>query len=145
MILRIIAAFSAIALLVASDALARNTEHLFPVKDAVESSTGKQKLLSVPFYFEGQKHPKQKAVVGEWKANRSTRGVFRSDEKACQIAFLSALIALQERAQREGGDAIVGIKSVTRGVETSSASKYRCVAGATVVHVALFGTVVRTK
>jgi hypothetical protein len=144
-VVRVIAAFSALVFFASADALARNTEHLFSVKTAVESATGREKLLDVPFYFAGQKHPGKHEVIGEWKANRSTRGIFRSDAQACQIAFLSALIALQERAEREGGDAIVGIKSMTRGVETSSASKYRCVAGATVVHVALSGTVVRTK
>jgi hypothetical protein len=53
------------------------------------------------------------------------------------------LIRLQERAITEGGDAIVDIVSVTRGGRTSSATEYRCVAGAVVVHVALEGTVVK--
>lgn len=145
MVIRLAAAFTALVLFASSDALARNTEHFFAVQDAVDSLTGKEKLLDVPFYFAGQSRPGKHDVIGWWKANRSTRGVFRSDEKACQIAFISALIALQERARREGGDAIVDIKSMTRGVETSSASKYRCVAGATVVHVGLSGTVVRRK
>jgi len=32
---------------------------------------------------------------------------------------------------------------VTRGVETSSATEYRCVAGSAVVHAALIGKVVK--
>ena len=89
----------------ATDARARNTEHFYPVNSAVESALGRERLLDIPFYFAGQKHPKAAKVVGEWKANRSSRGVFRTDESSCQTAFLSAVIALQERARREAADA----------------------------------------
>ena len=61
------------------------------------------------------------------------------------MAFLSALINLQERAKRDGGEAIIDIKSITRGKETSSATEYWCVAGSTVVHVGLTGKVVQLK
>jgi hypothetical protein len=50
---------------------------------------------------------------------------------------------LQERAQDEGGDAIVDIVSITRRKKTESASEFRCVAGALIVHVGLRGTIVR--
>jgi hypothetical protein len=142
MVVRTVVAFSVLVLLFGAEAAARNTEHLLPVDEAVRSALGREKLLDVPFYFAGQQHPGQAKVLGEWKTRKSTRGLFRSDSSACQVAFLSALISLQERARREGGDAVVDIKSVTRDKETSSATEYRCVAGATVVHVALSGTVI---
>ncbi len=145
MLLRTIAAFLALTFFLPADALARQTELFFSVSDAVNSPVGKQKLLDVSFYFAGQKAPRRKTVLGEWTANRSTRGLFRSDSNACQIAFLSALIALQERARSEGGDAVIDIVSATRGSETSSATEYRCVAGVTVAHVGLAGTVVRLR
>lgn len=145
MIVRTVMAFSALLLFCSAEAVARNTEHSLPVDEAVSSALGKEKLLDVPFYFAGQKHPGQGKVLGEWKSRKSTRGLFRSDNSACQVAFLSALISLQERAKREGGGAIVDIKSITRNKETSSATEYRCVAGATVVHVALSGRVVTLK
>lgn len=132
-------------LLMPSLALARATEHFYSVEEAVQSSLGKQKLLDVSYYFEGQKHPTPKSVIGKWSSNRSTRGAFRSDAESCQVAFLSALIALQERAAEEGGNAIIGIQSITRGKTTSSPNQYRCVAGATVVHVGLEGQVVKLK
>ena len=139
-----LALFGSIILL-AAPASARNTEHFYAVEDAVTSALGQKKLLNVRFYFAGQEHPGVKKVLGEWPSRRSTRGVFRSDLSSCQVAFLSALINLQKRAKREGGDAIIDIKSITRGKETSSATEYRCVAGSTVVHVGLTGEVVQLK
>jgi len=135
----------AVILFVAGPAEARNTEHLFNVKDAVEHGTGNANLKDIPYYFAGQTHPAVAKKIGTWTSNRSSRGVFRSDEASCQVAFLSALIRLQERAASEGGDAIVDIVSVTRDSRSSSATQYRCLAGAIVVHVALEGTVVKLK
>lgn len=126
-----------------TSAFARNTEHLFSVEDAVTSSIGKKALKDVPYYFIGQKHPKVKKEIGEWKSNKKTRGAFRSDEKSCQVAFLSALVSLQQRVTKEDGDAIINIRSVTKNKITESATEFRCVAGAIIVHVALEGTVVK--
>jgi hypothetical protein len=124
-------------------ALARATEHNLPVRDAVESGDGKENLLDVPFYMAGQPHPGVARVIGEWSSDRRTRAAFRSDEAACKVAFLSALISLQERARAEGGDAIIDIVSVARDRTTKSASEYRCYAGAAVAQVALEGKVVK--
>jgi hypothetical protein len=133
------------ALGVAGQAQARNTEHLLPVKAAAEGVLGKERLLAVPFYFKGQPHAPAKKTIGEWSTNKTSRGAFRSDEVSCEVAFLSAVIQLQQRAQAEGGDAIIDVVSITRGQETTSATEYRCVAGAMVVHVGLKGTVVNLK
>jgi hypothetical protein len=129
----------------ASDVAARNTEHNLSAKEAAASDLGQEKLLDVPFYMAGQKHPGVAKEVGEWTSNRITRAAFRSDEASCQVAFLSAIIALQERALEEGGNAVVDIVSITGDKETKSASQYRCYAGATVARVALRGTVVKLK
>jgi hypothetical protein len=140
--LRLVPIVGVSVLIFAGSAAARNTEHYYEVSKAVESALGKERLLNVPFYFAGQQHPGTKKTFGVWSANRSTRGVFRTDAEACKVAFLSALIALQQRAEKEGGEAIVEIRSVTRDKKTTSATQYRCVAGATVAHVALEGAVV---
>jgi uncharacterized protein YbjQ (UPF0145 family) len=58
------------------------------------------------------------------------------------VAFLSALIVLQQRAMEKGGNAVVDIVSTTRGKKTESASEYRCIAGSVVVHVGLKGKIV---
>ncbi len=134
----IIAAF----VIPAVTAHARNTEHFYSEEEAVEEGEGNAPSTSIPFYLEGQAHPPAVRVIGTWTANRPARGFLRSDEASCQVAFRPAIISLQKRAKDEGGNGIIDIVSVTRGKETSSSSDYRCVAGATVVHVALRGTVV---
>lgn len=127
----------------APDAHARNTEHFFPASEAAESELGKARLFGVAFYLKGQKHPKIAKSIGEFATDQSTRGAFRPDEDACQVAFLSAIRELQVQAQRKGGDAIVDIVSTTRGKLSESATNYRCVAGSAVVHVGLRGRIVK--
>lgn len=124
-------------------AFARSTEHDLSVKDAVETGEGRENLLDVRFYMAGQSHPGVAKVIGTWTSDRRTRAMFRSDEAACKVAFLSAIISLQERARAEGGDAVIDIVSVARDQTTRSASEYRCYAGAAVAHVALEGKVVK--
>ncbi len=127
----------------ASNAWARNTEVLVSVEEAVESGVAKKKLLDVPFFMKGQKHPKVKTKLGNYMSTRKTRGAFRSDKESCKIAFLSAIISLQQRAKKEGGDGIINIISVTKDQEFESSKEFRCVAGAIIVHVALKGDVVK--
>jgi uncharacterized protein YbjQ (UPF0145 family) len=122
---------------------ARETEHLLPVKDAVQSDLGKTRLFSTPFYMKGQKHPRVAKVVYETNTEQSTRGAFRSDEASCQVAFLSAIRELQQLAVEKGADAIVDVVSTTWGKKTESATKYRCIAGAFVVHVGLKAKLVK--
>lgn len=122
---------------------ARETEHLLPVKDAVESEVGKAKLFSTPFYMEGQKHPRVAKVVHEANTEQSTSGAFRSDEASCQVAFLSSIRELQQLAVQKGADAIVDVVSTTWGRQTESATEYRCIAGTFVVHVGLKAKLVK--
>ncbi len=125
-------------------AWARNTEVILPVAGAVESDV-ESHLTDVSFYMKGEKHPAVAKEFATVSAERSTRGAFRSDEASCRVAFLSAMRALQDRAAQEGGDAIIDVISVTRGELTESASDFRCVAGAVVVHVGLKGTIVKLE
>jgi hypothetical protein len=132
-------------LLVPLAAQARDTEHILPVATARDGQLGQAKLLDVPFYMHGQEHPALAKLISEPTSNRTTRGAFRSDEESCQVAVLSALIALQERAQKDGGDASVDIVSVTREQLTESATDHRCVAGSTTVHVPVKGKIVKLR
>jgi hypothetical protein len=126
-------------------AQARETEHFFDVAQAVGSQTARTRLLETPFYMKGQDGaPPTTQLISTWTQERSTRGLLRGDKKSCDVAFLSAVIALQESAKKDGGDAIVNIVSSTKGKTTESPTQYRCIAGATIVHVALTGDVVKT-
>jgi hypothetical protein len=117
----------------------------FPVKHAMTEAAAKDKLLDVPIFMKGADHPEVVKRMGEFKANRKTNAWRKPAQEACDHAFLSAVIALQERAQREGGNAVVDVYSITKDVKYVDAEKYSCVAGKTVVHVALMGTVATIK
>jgi uncharacterized protein YbjQ (UPF0145 family) len=133
------------ALLSASTAGARSTFHDLSVQSARDSETGKAKLQKVPFYMAGQKHPAVAKDLGVFTSNRRTNAFGKTDEAACEIAFLSAIIALQSRVQEMGGNAIVDIKSITKHNDLTSASEYRCAAGGVVANVVLTGRVVKLK
>lgn len=121
---------------------ARETEHTLSIKEAVEGETGKERLYSTPFYFSGHSHPAVAEEVEIVSAEHSTHGAFRSDEKSCEVAFLSAIRELQAEALRKDADGIVDIVSIAFGKELDSPTNYRCVAGAFVVHVGLRGKLV---
>ncbi len=56
---------------------------------------------------------------------------------------MSAVIALQKRAKRLGGDAVVDIESITQHKDLESSTEFRCVVGNVVANVALSGRVVK--
>ena len=125
----------------AATAWARETMLDLAVSDALASPSAALRS-DVSTYMAGQKHPAVARRIGEWKANRRTNAFNKSDSDACAIAYLSALASLQERAKKEGGNAVIEIRSITRNEELSSATQYRCAAGNVVANVALKGTVV---
>jgi uncharacterized protein YbjQ (UPF0145 family) len=132
-----------LCLLASSTADARSTIHDLSVNEAAESEIGKAKLLDVPFFMSGQKHAKVAREFGVFTSNKRTNAFGKSDEAACQIAFLSAIISLQNRATQLGGDAVVDIKSITKHNDLDSATDFRCAAGGVIANVVLTGRVVK--
>ena len=130
------------SLLVASVAAARDTNLELPVAGA-KASKHATALLDIPFYMAGEKHPAVAKKIGEWPTNLRTNAFNKTDEDACNRVFISAIISLQKRAQAEGGNAVIDIKSRTKDNELVSATRFRCAAGNVVANVALVGTVVK--
>ena len=132
-----------LAMVMATPSLAEDKMLEFPVKEALASSIAKDKLSKdIPIYMKGQGHPGVSKTFGEYKSNKRSNGVGKSDQEACDIAFISALIAFQERANREGGNGVVDIYSITKNQKHESAETYSCLAGRMMVNVALSGKVV---
>jgi len=124
-------------------AQARDTETFFPIKEAMNTDAAKEKLSKdIKFYF-GKKSVKYRSSVGTYTANRKTNAFNKSDEEACEWVFLSALLALQDRAIASGGNAIINIHSYYKKDAMHSSDKYECHAGAVMAGVALRGTVVK--
>lgn len=126
---------------ITAQAAGRDDHINFPIADVLNNPEFKDKLpAGVRFYFGGQK-AKITRSIGETNTNKKTSSFKKSDKTACEWAMLSALIAIGEDAKSRGGNAVVGIKSNYKGVETVSNDTYVCGAGGIMAGVALKGTV----
>jgi len=127
-----------------SIAYARNTKYLLPINVAMKSNAGQDKLNgSVQFFFGNQSHPKILSDFGTFMANPKTNSFGKSDIKACNWVFLSAMKTLQARAHKLGANAVVNIVSYYNKNPMSSTNKFECHAGAFVAGVALKGDFVK--
>jgi hypothetical protein len=127
--------------LIVAQAEARDDELMFSIQDVL---TEYEHRLNddVALYFGDQSHPAIEQRYGEFPTNRKTNAFGKSDLEACKWVMLSALLSLEERAVREGGNAVVNIRSYYDKVEVSSETEYECHAGAIMAGVALIGQVV---
>lgn len=130
-----------IAFTISNAAQARDTTQRFPVSEPMSSSTADE-FNNVRFYFGDQSHPPISRTVGTYTTRRTTNAFMKADKEACDWGFLSAMRTLWERAVKEGGNAVVNIRSVTTGETVNSATEYVCRAGNVVAKVYLEGKVV---
>ncbi|HAD04902.1 MAG: hypothetical protein A2005_09190 [Desulfuromonadales bacterium GWC2_61_20] len=116
----------------------------FPVKHALASAVAKDKLdKGIKTYMMGQSVPGLQKRYRAYKSNKRGNAVGKSTQDACDIAFISALIALQQRADKEGGNAVVDIYSLTKDKKMQSSENYSCNAGGMIANVVLMGTVAK--
>lgn len=141
---KIVAVILSALMLCSASAFARDDVGNYSIQDALSQDAAKSKLGDdVRFYFGEQKHSAVKQNLGEFKTNKKTNAFNKSDEEACQWVFLSAMLALKDRAVKEGGNAVINIKSNYRNNLTSSSETFQCGAGAVIAGVALTGEVVK--
>jgi uncharacterized protein YbjQ (UPF0145 family) len=123
---------------------ARDTKYLLPIGVAMEVKDAKDKLDgSIKFFFGNQPTPPVVTKLGTDVSNRKTNSFGKSDEKACNWAFLSAMVALEKRAQQLGANAVINIVSYYKKDVMSSATEFECHAGALIAGVALKGDFVK--
>lgn len=132
------------ALAVASQAGAADDRQQHPIKSALDKGQQYKDKISdeIPLYFGGQKTPPVQKKHGEWTATRNSNTFGKDDQVACDIAMIGALVSLQDRARKEGGNAIVNIKSLHKQGDSDSATDYLCTSGRAIARVSLRGTVV---
>jgi uncharacterized protein YbjQ (UPF0145 family) len=124
-------------------AQARDTKHLLSIEDGLQESGSEAKLDgSVKFYFAGQKHPVVLKKFITDVSNLKTNAVGKSDEVACNWAFLSTLVAFEKKAKQLGANAVVNVVSYYKKDEMASATQFECHAGAVMAGVALKGEIV---
>lgn len=132
----------AIALCLTTLAQAEDVKVTFSIKDAIDNPKIQAKLGDIKLYWGEQNHPKVVKNFGEFSTNNRTNAFMKGREEACQWALATGLISLQERALKEGGNAVIDIRSNIKNREMSSATEYECLAGSMMVNVALKGTAV---
>ena len=132
------------AIAAATSSYARDDRLKFPVDAALSKGQSYKEKIdpSIKLYFGSQKTPAVAKKIGEWTSNKKTNAANKSDQEACELAFLSAVVSLQDRARREGGNAVVNITSVYKNEPFKSPKEYMCGAGTFMAGVALRGTVV---
>ena len=122
----------------------RDSKHLLSIADAMLTADFQEKLdPNIQYHFGNQAHAEIETVIGKYTSNKKTNAFIKSDEEACQRAFLSALLSFQKRAQDEGGNAVVEIESYYKKNPFSSETQYECHAGAVIAGTALRGKVVK--
>ena len=139
-------ALSAAASAATAPAQARDTKHMLPIAAAMSANDAQNRLGdSVKFYFGDQKTPAVLERLGSDKTSRMANSVGKSAETACNWAFLSDMLRLQERARELGANAVVNIVSNYKNVEYASATDFECHDGAMMTGVALKGDFVKLK
>jgi len=119
---------------------------MLSIADAMNLPAAKEKLDdSVKFYFGHQPAPKITQTHGNFVANPKTNAFAKSEGKACDWVFLSALISLRDRARSVGANAVVNIQSYYKKHEVSSETQFECHKGFLMAGVTLRGDVVRTE
>ncbi|WKE66292.1 excinuclease ABC subunit A [Gallaecimonas kandeliae] len=141
------ASFATLALVLLSPpALARNTIADHAIKNALAHPKAEQVLgHDIKFFFGKQPHGKVAKDIGNFRTNQKTNAFGKSDEAACQWAFLSAMKSLRQRAEAEGGNAVINIRSNYQNSLSTSEDSYKCGAGTVMAGVALVGDVVVIK
>ena len=118
-----------------------------PIQGALEKGQSYKDTVGsdIKLFWGTQKTPAVDLKMGESTSNKKTNAANKSDQEACDLAFISAVIALQQRARKEGGNAVVNIRSVYKQEDSDSPTEFICGAGKIMAGVALRGTVVKLK
>lgn len=118
-------------------AQARDTQLKLSIQEAMNSPEAEKVLdpsIKVSFASGGGKIVKQGLV-----SNKKTNAVGKSDEKACQWAFLSAVKQFQDSAKASGASRVVNLVSYYKRDTFSSRTEYECHVGAVIAGVTLKG------
>jgi uncharacterized protein YbjQ (UPF0145 family) len=139
--------FSMIGLTLSLFAIAAHAKDdalMMPISAALESAEAQEKLGdSVKFYFGSQSHPKVITKLGVDSTNKKTNGFNKGSDRACNLAFLSAMLQMKQRAEQLGANAVINIVSYYKKNEVTSTTEFECHDGGFITGVALKGEFVK--
>jgi hypothetical protein len=128
---------------IARPAHARDDKYMLPINTALESTDAREKPDgSVKFFFGKQSTPQIVTKLGTHSPHGKTNTRPTDDKKACNTAFVAALVDFQKHAKKVGANAVVNIASYYKKVEMSSTTEFECHAGAA-AHAILRGDLVK--
>lgn len=129
---------TALLLIVPGLASAKDKVVYFPFGNAIAAATQSGKLDgSVTFYLAGNTPTGHVEVVSDYlTVTRRTNAFGKNDQKACDWALQSALIAMQEGAKEAGVNAVIDIVS-DFGNEYRDSTNYECHVGTLMAAVSL--------
>ncbi len=134
-----------VALAMTTSLYARDDRIKLPIADAIGTEEAKSKLnQGIKFVF-GQGASGVSKKFGNFQSNKKTNAFGKSDQAACNRAFLSAMLSFQDRAVREGGNAVINIKSYYKRNTFVSTTEFECGAGNIMAGVTFTGDVVKLK
>lgn len=123
-------------------AQARDTRLLLPINQAMQSKEAEQVIdpnIKVQFAGGGKGAVVRAGVV----TSRKTNSFGKTDESACQWAFLSGIKQLQQKAHQLGASKVINVVSYYDKKTISSRTEYECHAGGVIAGVALKGDLVK--
>lgn len=120
----------------------RDTTHYLSINEALNSPEAKQVLNpNIKLYF-GKPAP-GRIIAANAVSNKKTNSANKTDEKACQRAFLSAVKQFQDRAAASGATKVGNLVSYYKKNTYKSTTQYECHAGNIIAGVALKGDIVK--
>lgn len=124
----------------------RNVPKPRSIAEAMSLPQYQEILKGVEVYFGDQPHPTIEKKFRTRSANRRSNATGDSGPDAsCARAFVSAVVRLHRAAVREGGNAVVNIRSNYKHNEVSSRTHYQCATGVLMSGVTLKGTLVKLR
>ena len=131
------------SILFSASASARDNYNRYSIEEAMSTSAAKEKLnTGYTFSFGSQSHGPVKTSHGEFTSNKKTNAFGKSEKFACQWAFISAMVSLQARISKEGGNAIINIRSYYKKRDFRSDMEFECGNGSIMAGVTMIGDVV---
>ncbi|MEA2695914.1 MAG: hypothetical protein QOI66_185 [Myxococcales bacterium] len=122
---------------------ARDDRLKFPIASVLSSTEARAKLdPKIPLYF-GKAHHPAGQDLGPFSTNKKTNHLGKSDQVACERAFLSALIELQARVRTLQASAVVAIESNYKDIPFASETEFECGTGSFVAGVALRAQIIK--
>jgi len=125
-------------------AQAKDDRMLLPIAGALGSQAGRDRFDdTVQFLWADQAYPPALQSYDIFTVERRTFAPTRTDQEACNAAFIDALADLRDHAKQVGANAVVAIKSIYRNREFRSETEFECRAGYLVDNVSLEGHIVK--